>query len=191
MKVEDIPMNKVRKVLKITSIVLVVVLVLFLVVYNWSYISVYRYNAKLYDYVTAWIDEDFASANQVGYDGDGPLPVERAFIIDTREKYDEIFVDGLEIEDVNFDKQMVVVYTFMDVYHDQNFITKISLENDMLKITYRLEEKRGVGRTGEEYQHWMVVVMDKVDVDSVAFEEKITYVRRSIKNWFYTHIESK
>ena len=159
-----------KKVLKILAIIVLVVLVAALVVSNLSYISVWKYHAKLYDYAVDWINEDFASANQVGLDGDGPLAVEIAFIIETQDKYDEVFVDGLEIEKVDFDTQMIVLYTFMDVYHRQNFLTKISVMDEVLQITFRMEKKQGVGDASMPYQHWMVVVMDKLDVDSVVFE---------------------
>lgn len=161
-----------KKVLKILAIIVLVVLVAALVVSNLSYISVWKYHAKLYDYAVDWINEDFASANQVGFDGDGPLLVEKTFIVDTQEKYYEIFIDGLEIEDIDFNNQMIVVCTHATSSHRQIFLTGISVTEGVLEISYRMENKPLVLDASIPYQRWMVVVMDKLNVDSVVFENK-------------------
>ena len=164
-----------KKVLKILAIIVLVVLVAALVVSNLSYISVWKYHAKLYDYAVDWINEDFASENGVDHGGFGPNPGERYFIVNSKEEYEKIFVSGLEIENIDLDTKMIVVYTYSSVSRGKEVLTEASLTDGVLKISYR-EEYDPLSflsfNACSPYGRWMVVVMDKLDVDSVVFEEK-------------------
>lgn len=161
-----------KKVLKILAIIVLVVLVAALVVSNLSYISVWKYHAKLYDYAVDWINEDFAWENQV-QSGGGWYSNERFFIAYSKEEYEKIFVPGLEIEDVDFDAKMIVIYTHSTTSRGQLFLTEISVTDGVMKIYYRMEYTDPWSLSASSpYQRWMVVVMDKVNVDSVVFENK-------------------
>ncbi len=126
-----------------------------------------KYNAKLYDNAIEWINVDFANNNQVG----NLSFSNRTFIIDSQEKYDQVFNNN-ELE-IDFNNQMLVVYTFITIYHRKNYIKNIDVKNSVLKITYEMEKKPGVGDASQPYQRWFVVKLDKLDVNSVVFEEKL------------------
>ena len=82
-----------------------------------------KYNAVLYDSANEWIDGDFAKENLTGDYGDEVNPSTRTFIIDSDEKYNEIFVDDLEELEIDFNEQMIIVHTFTTIYHRENYIT--------------------------------------------------------------------
>ena len=87
------------------------------------------------------------------------------------------FLKSLNIEniddfDIDFDTQMLVVYTFETIYHRNNNLVSLEADEDVLTITYKMEKKSGVGDASQPYQRWFVVRLDKLDVDSVVFVEK-------------------
>ena len=128
-----------------------------------------KYNAKLYDNAIEWINVDFANNNQVG----NLSFSNRTFIIDSQEKYDQVFINNTDELEFDFNNQMLVVYTFITIYHRKNYIKNIDVKNSILKITYKMEKKPGVGDASQPYQRWFVVKLDKLDVNSVVFEEKL------------------
>ena len=138
-----------------------------------------KYNAVLYDNAVEWINTEFANENltrgihyEPDFYTDETYPSERTFIVNNREKYDEIFISGLKELDIDFDMQMLVVYTFTTVYHRNNRIKKTEVKNQVLTISYKMEEKFGVGDASMPYQRWFVVKLDAVDISSVEFVEK-------------------
>ena len=74
--------------------------------------------------------------------------------------------------DFSFDTKILIVYTFVDIYHRNNSLVSLDVVEDVLTITYKMEKKSGVGDASESYQRWFVVRLDMLSVDSVVFEEK-------------------
>lgn len=134
----------------------------------------------LYDNAAEWINTQFASENLtrgIHYDEqdfytDETYPASRTFIVNNRERYDEIFIAGIQELDIDFDTQMLVVYTFTTVYHRNNRIKKTEVKNQVLTISYKMEEKFGVGDASMPYQRWFVVKLDALYITSVEFVEK-------------------
>ena len=120
-----------------------------------------------------WFKKDFRKDNIVDYGSE--YPTERTLVIDTQEEYDRAFVPDLELS-VNFSKQMILVYTFVDINRRENILTDVRVENGVLKLTCEdippYPEDVDYGDTCSPYQRWYVVILDKVDVDSVIFEQK-------------------
>ncbi len=130
-----------------------------------------KYNAKLFDDAIEWINEDFIINNPVEMEGSSN-PSDRTFIIKNKEEYNQIFAENIDELAVDLNNQMVVVYTFSTIYHRDNRLVDLDVEENVLKITYKMEKKLGVGDASQPYQHWFVVVLDKLDVNSVVFVEK-------------------
>lgn len=143
-----------------------------------------KYNAVLYDdqfgSVKEWINEDFLVENRVnGYyrdkndelihitDKKGPI----VHILTEEEMYNEVFTDcPLEID---FDKQMVILYIFSD--NDQrNFRLKSTSVNDnVLQIEierYRSEKNDSVWT----YQRCFMIVMDKLEVTDIQIKIELS-----------------
>lgn len=131
-----------------------------------------KYNAQLFDSATDWIKEDFINDNLVGYSANSTYPTERVFVVKNQEEYNEIFIKSNDDFDIDFDTQMLVVYTFETIYHRNNSLVSLEVNEDVLNITYKMEKKSGVGDASQPYQRWFVVRLDKLDVDSVVFVEK-------------------
>ncbi len=140
-----------------------------------------KYNAVLYDNANDWIREEFLNENRTRgayFDIGGEInsadksnPKSRTFIVDNQEEYDEIFISDLNEFDFDFDNQMLIVFTFTTIYHRNNKIKSLDMQNGILKINYKMESKSGVGDASVPYQRWFVVKLDLLNIDSVEFEE--------------------
>ncbi|WP_285819603.1 hypothetical protein [Bacteroides acidifaciens] len=138
-----------------------------------------KYNASLFDDAGGWIKEEFANDNLIcgvyyedmDFIADDSYPKARTFIVDNQEKYDQILLADITELDVNFEKQMLVVYTFTTIYHRKNSIKNLSVHNQTLNINYKMESKFGVGDASQPYQRWFVVKLDTLEITSVDFEE--------------------
>ncbi|MDE7405423.1 MAG: hypothetical protein K2M89_00930 [Clostridiales bacterium] len=146
------------------------------------------YNAVLYN-ADNWINEDFANDNMIRnihyYDdehneiiftNDESYPSSRTFIVENLEDYDKIFINNINELDVDFNKQMLIVYTFMAISRKKLTLVSTDLQDKKLKITYKSISKAGVGDTCMPYQRWIVIKQDKVEVESVEFVSKIEFV---------------
>ena len=149
--------------------ILAVLLMIFVVLTGCSSV---KYNAKLFDNAIELISEDFISNNLVENLEDSSDLSAHTFIIKAQEEYDNIFIKNIDGCAVDFNNQMVVVYTFSTIYHRDNRLINLDVKEDVLKITYMMEKKSGVGDASQPYQRWFVVVLDKLDVSFVIFEEK-------------------
>ena len=134
--------------------------------------SIVKCNAELFDSATEWINEEFINDNLVGYSENSSYPTERIFIVNSQDQYNQIFIENIDELDIDFNTQMLVIYTFVTVYHRNNSLVRLEVNEDVLKITYTMEKKLGIGDASQPYQRWFVVRLDKLDVDSVVFVEK-------------------
>ena len=132
-----------------------------------------KYNAELFDTAAEWINEDFANNNIVRRYGnpEDEYPKTLTFIVDTQEEYHQTFHESANELSVDFNTQMLVVYTFSAINHRNNTIKNLNLEEDVLTITYEMEKKYFIGDTCQPYQRWFVVKIDKLPISSVVFEE--------------------
>ena len=131
-----------------------------------------KYNAQLFDFTVDWIKEDFINDNLVDNLENNKYPTERVFIVKNQEEYNETFNKNVSNFDFNFDTQMLIVYTFLDIYHRNNSLVSLDVVEDVLTITYKMKKKSGIGDASEPYQRWFVVKLDMLSVDSVVFVEK-------------------
>lgn len=131
-----------------------------------------KYNAQLFDFAVDWIKEDFINDNLVDNLENSEYPTKRVFIVKNQEEYNKTFNKNVSNFDFSFDTQMLIVYTFVDIYHRNNSLVSLDVVEDVLIITYKTEKKSGVGDASKPYQRWFVVRLDMLSVDSVVFEEK-------------------
>ena len=131
-----------------------------------------KYNAELYYDASDWINGDFASGNLVRISPYDDYPTSLTFIVTGEEEYNRIFKENIDELKVDFDKQMIIVYTFRTVSHRKARLYSLNIKGDALKITYKEEEKYGVGDASRPYQRWFAVKLDKTTITSVLFEKK-------------------
>lgn len=146
-----------------------------------------RYGATLYGDAGEWINEAFAKENRVKraqYPSEKDpykvttysAPSSRLYVVKTREEYERIFQKDIAELSVDFEQQMIVVYTFTDYNRRENVLINAKLEEGTLRITYEDIPPHIEGDFGDScnpYQRWFVVTLDRLDVDanSVSFVE--------------------
>ncbi len=131
-----------------------------------------KYNAQLFDFAVNRIKEDFINDNLVDNLENNKYPTERVFIVKNQEEYNKTFNKNVSNFDFNFDTQMLIVYTFVDIYHRNNSLVSLDVVEDVLTIAYKMEKKSRVGDASKPYQRWFVVKLDMLSVDYVVFVEK-------------------
>ena len=132
------------------------------------------YNALLYDNVADCVNEDFKKANITSglTVNDEHLQKSYAWLIISEDDY--INKTNESRVNVDFDKQMVVVYTFTTVYATRKYnLRNLTVENDILTVEYEIEKNNGVvGNATHPQQRWFMIMLDKVNVNAVDFIEK-------------------
>jgi hypothetical protein len=98
---------------------------------------------------------------------DETLPKFRAFIITEKARLDEIFS---VYPDIDFEKEMVVMYVYPGIYSREQKITSITLDNKNLKIEFKIPDgKPGYNNATAPQIHFLVLKMDKLEIDTVEF----------------------
>ena len=154
-----------------------------------------RYRTKMYSYCNEWLDPTFLENNMItstridnpNYNEDealspenpkyfGPpddVPSTRTFIITEKEAFDKIFANSPV--SVNFDKEMIVLYMFGNVYPSrQNYkLKKIEVEGDTATVYFKMDKKPWDNRKNAVriWHRCMVVKMKKMDISTVTFTE--------------------
>lgn len=142
------------------------------------------YNAKLYNAENR-INNDFAINNLIRnvyysqsdsdekfFSDDETYPESRTFIIENLEEYNKIFNNNIEDLNVDFNKQMLIVYTFRATDHRNLKLISVNLQDKLLKITFETIFESGTGDTSTPYQRWIVIKLDKVEMESIEFKQK-------------------
>ena len=122
------------------------------------------YNAKLYN---IYYSQSGSGENVLS--DDETYPESRTFIVENSEVYNRIFNNDIENFDVDFNKQMLIVYTFMAINHRNLKLISVNLQDAILRITFESVSKSGIGDTCIPYQRWIVIKLDKIEVKSVEF----------------------
>ena len=145
-----------------------------------------RYDPTLYSYTNDWLDNAFLEENKIStayyrnpdftdihasepkYIKYPDEPKTRTFIITEKEEYDRIFTKS-PVE-VDFEKEMVILYTCTDVSPREYNLKKMDVNDGVLIAKIKLEH-RNVNDSVMPYQRWFVLVMKKMEIGEVKFEE--------------------
>lgn len=141
-----------------------------------------KYNDVLYDSAVKWISEDFQCNNLIygaRYD-DGLKPEEpltRTFIITEREQFENIFVENIAELEVDFDSEIMIVYTFATEYVSPAYILDMNLSGNTLTVDYTIPLILEAGSAVKPFQRWFVIKLDKLEVTSAVFNYYATYYK--------------
>ena len=150
-----------------------------------------QYNATMYSKARKWIHEDFLDNNRVRgasyinkeynpdmiydeenwvekYIYDKESPKNRTFIIKDEITFNNIFKENSF--DVDFDKEMVILYMVSDVCPRECYILNILNDDDILTIQY-MHKFSNAYDTVQPYPRCMVVKMKKMNITGVEFIE--------------------
>ena len=142
-----------------------------------------KYNAKIYNsaenlFLNSFLEEnkvkgayyknpDYPDDADKKYYYDETSPACRTFIVNNLDDY-SLFFAGDELG-VNFDKEMVLIYIFADIYPNRNYIiNNILKEGEKVKIYLELEKNNKKDATAP-YQRVLIVKMEKLDISEAEF----------------------
>ena len=121
------------------------------------------------------INKDFYDKNYVNgaYYSDNVVlndpeyPTTRTLIIHSMDEYKEIFTSTIDSA-VDFQSQMIVVYSFADINKRTIEIKKISTSEDSINIVLAHKKvSSGIGDTCIPYQRYVVIKMNKNDFNDI------------------------
>ena len=99
---------------------------------------------------------------------DESCPRERIFCIRSEEEFDEVFVLPPPELKADFQTQMLVVYTQACMYSRPVKIKQVKREGEGLFILFGMEERHGAGDASMPAQIYLFVIMDTLEVTSIA-----------------------
>lgn len=121
-----------------------------------------------FEYNTVILKDGF-TFNESWLDSNNELTESKTFVIESQEALDEIFTDFKEID---FDKEMVIVYCYTTIYVREQKLEKVSFDNNILSIEFdAVDGKPGTGDATAPQTRTCVICLDKV----TATEIKVTY----------------
>jgi hypothetical protein len=111
-----------------------------------------------------WDPDDASSEELIE---DQTSPVFRTYIITEKTQLDEVFS---VFPDIDFEKEMIVMYAYTSVYGRKRIITSITLDNKNLKIAFKIAEgKPGYNDASMPQRRFLIIKLDKLDIDTVEF----------------------
>ena len=151
-----------------------------------------KYNAVLYDNVNEWMNKEFLKENKTygacylneNYNEneddwneqiliDKTSPQSRAFVTKEKEEFDKIF-SSFPIE-VNFEKEIILIYIFTTVYLSRPYkLNSINVQNQVVIIEYEMEKANGTTDTSMPGQRCFAVKMNKLEITAAEFTVKGT-----------------
>lgn len=137
-----------------------------------------QYNAELYDNAVEWINEDFIKNNYTSgayYDDDiqtdDSYPKTRTYLIKNNEEKLNILNNKFNI-DINFEQEMLIVYTWTTVYNRPCQIKGFELKENVLYVNFNMSSvSTGIGDAARPFQRWMVIKLDLLPIVEVELKK--------------------
>ena len=140
----------------------------------------YPYNAVMYGNATknkAWLNDEFYEENLTGkswsfvqeiYVSNDEDPETRTVKIADREAFNKTFKEFPE--EVDFEKSMILMHGFTTASGSSYEIRDVFIEDRVLTIKYMyIPVKRSPPNASMPMTKWVIVVMDRVDTETVEF----------------------
>ena len=99
------------------------------------------------------------------------VPLDRTFVINTKEEYDSTFMTTPFDSEIDFDKETVIVYTFTAVYHRDIKVKSFEVNDNGATLCIEWVEPSGgapVGDASVPYQRCVAVRTAKLASDNVT-----------------------
>lgn len=121
-----------------------------------------------FEYNTVILKEGF-TFNETWIKNNDKLSENKTFSIDNQDTLDEVFSD---FKDIDFEKEMVIVYCYTTIYVREQKLEKVSFENGVLSIEFDVVKgKSGTGDATAPQTRACVICLDKLETTEV----KVTY----------------
>ena len=130
-----------------------------------------KYNATVtamhYDDVGEVLSGEFLSENRL----EELSSEKRIFLIDSEQKFGDVFIVTPQEFGIDFESQMLVIYTCTAENVRKVSVKSVSYASGSLNIKLQTKKPtQPVGDTCQPYQRYMFVTMDKLEVTTVAVE---------------------
>ena len=123
-------------------------------------------------YQEEWLKENhvYGAYDENGEENyDENTPKSRTYIIKTRTELNEVFS---EFPEIDFEKEMVLVYCYRTIYIRKQVLEKVVLDGNVLNVEFNVVKgKIGHADASAPSRRMLVVKLDKLDITEV----KITY----------------
>lgn len=137
-----------------------------------------KYNAEIvydsYNNSGEWINEDVKDKScvaPVGYAATADCPKSRTFVIKSEEEKCNILNGNFDVE-VNFEQEMLIVYTWSSAERRPCYIKVLELKDDNLYINFYVKPSPPLtGGSCMPYQRWFVIKLDLLSTSSVEIKE--------------------
>lgn len=137
-----------------------------------------KYNAEIvsdsYNNSGEWLNEDVKNQScvaPVGYAATADCPKSRTFLIKSEEEKCNILNGNFDVE-VNFEREMLIVYTWATEYRRPCYIKVLELKDEILYIDFYMQRGQfGHGDACMPYQRWFVIKLDLLSITSVEIKE--------------------
>ncbi len=135
---------------------------------------------KVYDNVEDYVKTEFIEQNQVEFpfvsaDGTKPqYPKERVFAINNQEEYDTVFSQAVPGLDVDYDNEMLILYTFSCINKRDFKITSSDFEEGKLEFEFVMYRPFDIflgPDTCIPYQRFVLIKLNRLAVYSIEFDE--------------------
>lgn len=139
------------------------------------------YNAEIvsdsYNYSGEWLNENFVKNNYTAWSNhegvliDGSFPKSRTFVIKSEEEKCKILNGYFDVE-VNFEREMLIIYTWTTDYRRPCYIKSLELKDEILCINFYVKSSPPLtGGSCMSYQRWFVIKLDLLSTSSVEIKE--------------------
>ncbi len=126
------------------------------------------YNIVFYDKVSGWINNDFAGLSILN-EQESEHKNRGTFIVNNKEEYDKIFIEGITQLDIDFNTQMIVVFVYVSYLAQPNYLEDAYVRNNELIINLEHEPvPKDSYPLVNPYWRWIVFKMDKLEVESAG-----------------------
>lgn len=102
------------------------------------------------------------------YINDKSVPEEYTLVIKTQNELNEMFS---VFPNVNFEKEMVIVYIYTGIYNAKRKITDVEYEEKELSIEFDYKLKMGTGSASIPMQRVLIIKMNLIDAYEIDIDE--------------------
>ena len=133
-----------------------------------------KFGAVLYDDCEEWITTSFKENHKTKSELYKEMPSDYVVKIDNQESFSQAIVEKSSL-DIDFKKQMIVVYTFNATFSGKFNLKEIQYKNDELIITYQKKDSHpfeAIGDSCSPYQRWFVLKTNIIKTERISFIDK-------------------
>ena len=124
-------------------------------------------------YQEEWLDNNhvYGAYDENGEENyDENTPKSRTYILKNQDELDEVFS---EFSEIDFEKEMVLVYCYRTIYVRKQVLEKVVFDGNVLKIEFNVVRgKIGHADAAAPHRRMLAVKLDKLDITEAKIQYK-------------------